>query len=109
MSAGAHEGLQRQRQRPFVIDHGLERRRRPSGEIEHAEGCAGPKSVWCHEREQSRLFAPDKAALQAAMDRKSVLDGAMRNFTALNGKLGAEDRAKLDNHLNAMCARTRRR
>jgi hypothetical protein len=45
---------------------------------------------------------PDTAALQAAMDRKSVLDGAMRNFTALNSKLGAEDRAKLENHLNTI-------
>jgi hypothetical protein len=60
----------------------------------------------------TRLFAdfsggggpstPDTGALQAAIDRKSVLDGAMRNFTALNAKLGAEDRAKLDNHLNAI-------
>lgn len=60
----------------------------------------------------SRLFAdftggggastPDPKALQAALDRKSVLDGAMRNFSTLNAKLGAEDRAKLENHLNTI-------
>jgi hypothetical protein len=60
----------------------------------------------------TRLFAdfsggggtstPDTGALQAAMDRKSVLDATMRNFTTLNAKLGAEDRAKLDHHLTTL-------
>jgi hypothetical protein len=53
-----------------------------------------------------RLFAnvPDdeaaKAELQAAIDRrKSVLDFVGDDFTALQGKLGEDDQARLDKHL----------
>ncbi|MEO8213712.1 MAG: DUF1552 domain-containing protein [Myxococcales bacterium] len=45
---------------------------------------------------------PDASLMRTAMDRKSVLDTAMRNFTTLNAKLGSTDRAKLQDHFDAI-------
>jgi hypothetical protein len=45
---------------------------------------------------------PNPDALRIAADRKSVLDSAMQNFRTLNAKLGAADRAKLEQHLETI-------
>ena len=55
-----------------------------------------PASVW------NRVFAAfggDAALLRQQAERKSVLDAVMQSYNKLNPRLGALDKAKLDEHL----------
>jgi Protein of unknown function (DUF1552) len=56
-----------------------------------------PASVW--NRVFSGFGGADPALLRQAAERKSVLDAVMQSYNQLNPRLGATDKAKLDEHL----------